>query len=252
MNYYFFKYQIFFFLCLFFLIIVSCKKNPSSSDDDSTSQYDTAPLAFEDDFSQNTLNWQIYSGNWYISNSALYVDGPYSPTNHIAVKETGKNFTQPFKYIIDIDYITGFDQNTNYGIGFGNDEKGIFYMINQYYDTYSLQEIDSTGWNLLRGWNYSGISPDSASLKIIYQNDSLALYYNEEILSKMNFPDESFYQFILYHEGTTKIKYDNVRFYAYDVGTVSKKNHNNFQKTDDNSNFYIPFLKTDYKLTSNK
>ena len=241
---------IFLLFCLFIVIIVSCKENPSSSEDDSNSQNDgdsnsqddIAPLAFEDDFSQNTLDWNILGGNWHISDGALYVDGPKdSEAMHIACKVTENSFVQPFKYIVDVDFVNKY-RNTNfetigdaercYGIGISNQQKAIVYMVNPHFHEYYLAVFGFTSllWEYaIRNKTHSDIDQSHpASLMIIYQNDSLELYYNEDILAKIKWANESFNEFDLIHQSRDTLKFDNVRFHANSVGTISKKNHNNF------------------------
>ena len=87
---------------------------------------------------------------------------------------------------------------------------------------------------------------------IIYQNDSLELYYNEDILAKIKWANESFNEFELYHQSRDTLKFDNVRFHANAVGTISKENFSSIQKTISKSKFYVPFLQTDYRLSPNK
>ena len=260
----FFKALIYFYL--FSLVIISCKKNPSSSDDDSTLQYDIAPLAFEDDFSQNILNWNIIGGNWHISDGALYVDGPKdSEVMHIAYKVTENSFTQPFKYIVDVDFVSqyintdfgtlGYSQRC-YGIGISNNQKAIVYMVNPHFHEYYLAVFGFTSlqWQYpIRNKRHSDINQSHpASLMIIYQNDSLELYYNEDILAKIKWANESFNEFDLIHQSRDTLKFDNVRFHANNVGTISKENFSSIQKTVSKSKFYVPSLQVDYRLTPNK
>lgn len=188
--------------------------------------YYIAPLAFEDGFSQNTLHWQIASGNWYLSNNALLIDGPDDDYQHLSLKETSNNFGQPLRFIVDIDHISGDDEKSIFGIGFidaDNDNK-ILYLISSN-GWYNLSEHNYTidEWNILIDWKGSNfISEELASLEIIYRDDLFTLYYNGNYLNSYQISDLSLNGIMLYHQGTDMIKFDNVKFYAYNIGTISK------------------------------
>lgn len=188
--------------------------------------YYIAPIAFEDDFSQNSIHWQIATGNWYLSNNALLIDGPNDDYQHLLFKETSNNFQQPIRFIVSADHITGDDEISIFGIGFIDviNENKIIYLINPD-GWYSLSEHNyaTDEWSILVDWRESNfISEDLALLEIIYRDDLLTLYYDGHYLNSHLLSDLSLKGILLYHQGTDKIEFDNVGFYAHDIGTISK------------------------------
>lgn len=188
--------------------------------------YYVAPLAFEDDFTQNSLHWQLASGNWYLSNEALLINGPDDEYAHILFKETSINFDQPIRFIVNTDHISGNDETSIFGIGFFDTitENKTFYLISPD-GWYNLSEHDymTDEWSELIEWTDSNyISEDLALLEIIYRDDLFTLYYNGNYLNSYQMHDQTFNGIMLYHQGTDMIKFDNVKFYAFDIGTISK------------------------------
>jgi hypothetical protein len=212
------------YLTIFSLVIISCKKNPTSSEDNSNSDdtdNNSAKIEFEDNFSSNNLDWQIYGGNWYLDDNALFIDGPNDSLQHWAYYETESSFTQPLEYSVDVGYFAGNDNNSLYGIGLAiTAVKAIVYLIDDSYHKYCVKELDSSGWNTLIDWSYySEIKRGPSPIKIIYENDSLKLYYNDKkFYNVINKVDVSFYELLLFHQGTEKIKFDDVSF----SGSVSE------------------------------
>lgn len=198
--------------------------------------YYIAPLAFQDDFSGNNFEWQVPSGSWNIVNGELIIDGPNDDYQHIAYKEASNNLEQPFRYVVDIDHITGNDEISAIGIGLYNmiEEKTIVYFINPD-GFYSLQVHDwnSNEWtNLIEPKASVYISDNPATIEIIYYNDEMELYYNGNYLNNVSLYDKVFRAFILYHQGSDKFSFDNVKYYAFELGPLSKtiRIFNNFIK----------------------
>lgn len=188
--------------------------------------YYIAPLAFEDDFSLNSLNWQIASGNWHLSNNALLIDGPNDDYQHLLIKETSNHFSQPIRFIVNADHISGDDEISIFGIGFIDtiNENKIIYLINPD-GWYSLSEHNyaTNEWSSLIDWQESDfISEDLVLLEIIYRDGFLKLYYNGHYLNSYQLSNLSLKGIMLYHQGADKIEFDNVGFYAHDIGTISK------------------------------
>jgi len=205
------------FICI--SLVISCKSNPSSSEEDSNSD-NSSIIEFKDDFSSNNFNWEIYSGNWFLENEALFIDGPNDTLQHVAYYKTKARFTQPFNYSVEVCNITGVDKNSLYGIGLWNPERAIVYFIDDSNQKYCVSELTNNGWNILIDWlYYSRINRGPSSMKMIYESDSLKLYYNDKkFFNSLLWVNESFDEFILYHQGTEKIKFDNVEF----TGTVQE------------------------------
>lgn len=166
-----------------------------------------------DDFSNQTINWTVDSGNWFLQNGKLRIDGPNDSSHHKIFKNTSSSFNGPIKFSANVNFVSGSGQ-VYYGIGLtlNNSEKILYYIVNQwgdlrlaFYDPnlpvggsrdgdYSWQVFRSgTGWPKLTDLNSSG------RIKLELENGNATVFINQWDLTPAYIGENAFNGIVLFH-----------------------------------------------------